>query len=56
MMLYLHIETSQERSEHTIMIIDQQRLMLINKTDACKRKKAYMQQKTEKNQKKRVET
>jgi len=30
-MLYLHIETSQERSGHTIMITDQQRLILINK-------------------------
>jgi len=27
MMLYLHIETSQERSGHTIMITDQQRLI-----------------------------
>jgi len=31
-MFYLHIETSQEQSGHTIMITDQQRLILINKT------------------------
>jgi len=31
-MLYLHIETSQERSGHIIMITDQWRLILINKT------------------------
>jgi len=31
-MLYLHIKTSQERSGHTIMIIDHQRLILIHKT------------------------
>jgi len=30
-MLYLHIETSQERSGHTIMITDQQRLILVIK-------------------------
>jgi len=30
-MLYLHIKTSQERSGHTIMITDQQRLILIHK-------------------------
>jgi len=31
-MLYLHIETSQERSGHTVMITDQQRLILMIKT------------------------
>jgi len=31
-MLYLHIETSQERSGPTIMITDQQRLILMIKT------------------------
>jgi len=31
-MLYLHIETSQERLEHIIMIIDQQKLILMIKT------------------------
>ena len=53
--LYLHIETSQERSGHTVMITDQQRLRLIIKTShasgrglACNRK----QKKT----KKRAET
>jgi len=31
-MLYLNIETSQERSRHTVMIIDQHRLILMIKT------------------------
>jgi len=31
-MFHLHIKTSQERSGHTIMTTDQQRLILINKT------------------------
>jgi len=31
-MLYLHIETSQERLGHTVMIIDQPRFISINKT------------------------
>jgi len=31
-MLYLHIETSEERLGHTIIITDQQRLILIYKT------------------------
>jgi len=30
-MLYLHIETSQERLGHIVMITDQQRLILMNK-------------------------
>jgi len=44
-MLYLHIETSQERSGHSGMINDQQRLILMIKTSqtsgrrlACNRK------------------
>jgi len=32
MILYLHLETPQERPGHTIMIIDQQRLILMIKT------------------------
>jgi len=31
-MLYLHIETSQERLGHTVMITDQQRIILMIKT------------------------
>jgi len=45
-MLYLHIETSQEQSGHTVMITDQQRLILMIKTShasgrgpACNRKR-----------------
>ena len=37
-MLYLHIETSQERSGHTVMIIDQQRLILMIKTSHASRR------------------
>jgi len=37
-MLYRHIETSQERSGHTIMITDHQRLILINKTTHASRR------------------
>ena len=45
MMFYLHIETSQERLGHTVMITDQQRLILMIITShasekglACNRK------------------
>jgi len=45
-MFYLHIETSQGQSGHTVMITDQQRLILMIKTShasgkglACNKKK-----------------
>jgi len=49
MILYLHIETSQERSGHTIMITYQQRLIPINKmTHASGRGLTCDKKKTEK--------
>jgi len=54
MMLYLHIETSQERSGHTVMITDQQRLILMIKTShasgrglACNRKQKRLKKRAE---------
>jgi len=47
-MLYLHIETSQERSGHTIMITNQQRLILINKTTHASGRGLHATEKTKK--------
>jgi len=54
MMLYLHIEISKERSGHTIMITDQQRLILVIKTShasgrglACNRKQKKTKKETQ---------
>jgi len=42
-MLYLHIETSQERSGHTITITNKKHIE--DENPKCKQKKPHMQQK-----------
>jgi len=50
-MLYLYIETSQERSGHTIMITDQQRLTLMIKTSHASRRRLTCNRKQKKTKK-----
>jgi len=51
-MLYLHIETSQERSGHTVMITDQQRLILMIKTSHASERRLACNRKQKKTKKK----
>ena len=55
-MLYLNIETSQERSGYTVMITDQQRLILMIKTSHASGQGLACNKKQKKNIKKRTKT